>query len=1099
VPEPGPVVSSGAMAADDALPSARDTLELYGREREIGELRSAFEQACSGRASTLLLVGEAGIGKTRLAQAFADEASGRGALAVWGRAWEAGGAPPFWPWIEALRSSLDRELLDRAALGVERLAVLGQLVPELAPAATTPAPLDPAAARFRLFEAVSAYLQASARSRPLVLVLDDLHAADLGSLSLLHFVSRGIRDARLVVIGTYRDVDARLSTAVHSALGRIAREGRYIALSRLSREAVERWVARVSPSPELVASLWERTEGNPLFILETLRLVREQGRGAAAPRLPELVREVIEARLGALSPPTRALLEAAAVFGRRAEIGLAAAVSGIELVRARDLSTEAVRANVLGQLGSDVVEFTHILLRDALYEGLPARRRAELHAAALGALGPGGTEPAETTLSEVVHHAFAAVPVVSEDEAVAWARRAAARAVETLAYDDAADWLERALAALPRDAEHELERFALLLAAAEAEVGAGRVGKARDNSRQAAAIARARRDPPRFAEAALSFGRIYTLASVPAELVALLEEALASLPNEDSALRARLLARLGSALQPARDPEHPMALARHAIAMAQRIGDSRAELEVLLAAGSALGYFAHPRERAELNRKLLEIADRGGDRVPGLRARVRLAMDCLEQSELAQAEAYVREYERLAGPADVPSLGWLANSLCAMIAVLRGRFAEAEDRLAAARALALRIEDANAPLTLALQRIGLLRAAGRDAELAEAAPAAIERVSASADLWYARAFAASTNAAAGRVGEARALLGVISGDLEAMRSRVSLTWVAEACVATGDAATADRIFEPLSLLADRNHAWGLPAMVCEGPITHALGRLAVLLARYDEALIHLSDAQRRAEAMQALPSRARIDLALAEALIRRDQPGDREKARRCLQSAVDTAEALGISALVERATELSRRIAGDRAPATPPHSGSDVPAVPSFAMRREGDVWTISGDGEFRLKDSRGLRILARLVDQPGREFHVTDLLAPEGESGYVADSGAVLDRTALARYRERLDDLREQQREAEAFMDAGRAERLGAEIDALAAELARAVGLGGRLRKAGSTSEKARVNVRQRLRDAIDKVAQHSPRLGQHLRWAVRTGTFCSYDPAGR
>jgi hypothetical protein len=168
-------------------------------------------------------------------------------------------------------------------------------------------------------------------------------------------------------------------------------------------------------------------------------------------------------------------------------------------------------------------------------------------------------------------------------------------------------------------------------------------------------------------------------------------------------------------------------------------------------------------------------------------------------------------------------------------------------------------------------------------------------------------------------------------------------------------------------------------------------------------------------------------------------------------------------------------------------------------MRREGDVWAIRGASEIRLKDSRGLRILAQLVEQPGREFHVTELLAPPGEAGYTTDAGEMLDAVAIARYRERLEDLREQEREAEQFADLARADRLRAEMDALSDELSRAVGLGGRTRRAGSTAEKARVNVRQRLRDAIEKVAQHDPVLGRHLRWAVRTGNFCCYDPARR
>jgi hypothetical protein len=1037
---------------------------LYGRERELEALRDAFARARAGEASIALVVGEPGIGKSRLLQTFADEAAASGAAVAWGRAWEAGGAPPFWPWLEALRGLLERVDLGALALGAARLEALGQLVPEVSPAAAALPALEPEAARFRLFEAVGALLRAAARARAVLLVLDDLHAADLSSLALLHFVARNVRDAQLTVIGAYRDVEARLSEPVLEVLARVAREGRYLALSRLSQQDVQVWLESLSLPSALHSTLWERTEGNPLFILETLRLWRGHGMREPSRAVPELAREVLRARLSELSPAVLTLLEAAAVFGRRCALEEAAAVAGLDPIAAREALAEAVRNDVLAVPGSERIEFTHILLRDALYEALPAARRSELHAAALGVLGPHGPALTPGSLAAAVHHAFAAIPRLPVTEAVAWARAAAARAIGELAYDAAADWLERAVVSLPLAPELDRERCELLLASAEAEVGAGRTAKSLESSRMAAALARKLGDRERVAEAALSYGRVYTLATVPAELVALLEEALAALPREDGPQRARLLARLASALQPARDPEPPMALARDAIAMARRLADPRTELEVLAASGSALGYFAQPAERADSARDLISLADRLGDRARGLRGRARLAMDLLEQGQIASAEAHVQEQERLASTIDLPSFGWLASALGATIATVRGRFSEAEEKLERARALAARIDDANASLTLTLQRVALLRAAERRDELRSVAPAAIERVFSVADLWYARAFAASVNASAGLLVEARVMLAAVLQDLEPMRSRPALTWVAEACVATADVSLAGHIFEPLSRFSNRNHCWGMKALVCEGPITLALGRLAALLDRHDEALRLLNEARARAETMQAQPWRERIELEIA-----------------ALRSAG------------------SGRSASAPAPrATGTESVSGI-TVQGFSMQREGDVWAIRGSAEIRLKDSRGLRILAHLLEHPGREFHVTELLAPPGEAGYAADAGEVLDAVSVARYRQRLEDLREQEREAAQFADLARAERLRAEMDALSDELARAVGLGGRARRAGSTAEKARVNVRQRLRDAIEKVAQHDPPLGQHLRWAVRTGNFCRYDPKQR
>jgi hypothetical protein len=172
------------------------------------------------------------------------------------------------------------------------------------------------------------------------------------------------------------------------------------------------------------------------------------------------------------------------------------------------------------------------------------------------------------------------------------------------------------------------------------------------------------------------------------------------------------------------------------------------------------------------------------------------------------------------------------------------------------------------------------------------------------------------------------------------------------------------------------------------------------------------------------------------------------------------------------------------------------PATEPFELVKEGDVWTIRADTTFRLRDSRGLSILATLVHHPGREFHATDLVAPSGEGGHVEDAGEVLDARAIAAYKQRLGELRDREAEATRHNDTHRATRAREEIEALASELAQGVGLGGRSRKASSTAEKARINVRKRILDAVNRIREHSPALAKHLERSVRTGVFCSYDP---
>jgi ElaB/YqjD/DUF883 family membrane-anchored ribosome-binding protein len=199
-----------------------------------------------------------------------------------------------------------------------------------------------------------------------------------------------------------------------------------------------------------------------------------------------------------------------------------------------------------------------------------------------------------------------------------------------------------------------------------------------------------------------------------------------------------------------------------------------------------------------------------------------------------------------------------------------------------------------------------------------------------------------------------------------------------------------------------------------------------------------------------------------------------------------------IAVWVERLKELvaSRGVAAVAPVSTAPA------AAPPFELIREGELWTIRADTTFRLRDSRGLSILAKLVTHPQREFHATDLVAPDGEQGHVEDAGEVLDARAIASYKRRLVDLREAEAEAIQNHDPQRAANLREEIEAFAHELAQGVGLGGRGRKASSTAEKARINVRKRLLDVFTRIGEHSPALAKHLKQAVKTGNFCSYDP---
>jgi DNA-binding SARP family transcriptional activator len=394
--------------------------DFVGRERELAALDEALADALAGRGRVVLLAGEPGIGKSRLAAELAARADGRGAQVLVGRCWEAGGAPAYWPWVQVLRGYVREAEPDalRAQLG-PGAADLAQIVPELRerfPDLPVPRSLEPAAARFRLFDAAAQFLAKASQSRPLVLVMDDLHAADAPSLLLLRFVVRELGSTHILLLGAYRDVDPSLGQALTEMLAEVTREQvtRRLALGGLSEREVARYVELTASdiaSSELVAGLHAQTEGNPLFVGEIMRLLSAEGvasQSAAAARraIPQSIREIIARRLAHLSPASERMLMLASVIGREFALDALAHMGGVSEHELLDILDEALAARVLFDLpdGAGRLRFAHVLIRDTLYEGLTSARRVRLHRLAVEALEAlYGDEPGPH-LAELAYH-----------------------------------------------------------------------------------------------------------------------------------------------------------------------------------------------------------------------------------------------------------------------------------------------------------------------------------------------------------------------------------------------------------------------------------------------------------------------------------------------------------------------------------------------------------------------------------------------------------------------------------------------------------------------------------------------------------------------
>lgn len=631
-------------------------------------------------------------------------------------------------------------------------------------------------------------------------------------------------------------------------------------------------------------------------------------------------------------------------------------------------------------------------------------------------------------------------------------------------------------------------RIDALLALGQAHIRAGEPSRGREVVLRAVELARTTSDASRLARGALVLGEHFSFAVVDATLVSLLEESLSLLGTTATPLRARVLARLASALQPCIEPRGPMALAREAIACIHEVGDPATRLAVLTSAGSALVYFAEPSERIAINREIVEIATVLGDQVRRARGELRLVFDMIETGDAHAADTHVDHYARIASGLTPPVYGWTSRMLRSLRATMRGQFAEAERLAAEAIALGPNLDDTNIRLGTLCQRAGLLLTATRWDELAAIEGDVRAAVLAITDAEYGRPCLLALAARLGRIDEARRGLAELVPVLERQRDRIGVAWLAQVCIVVGDRELAPVLLAMLQPFAQRWLAWGIAAMAIEGPVIETMGRLARLLDRHDDAVAWLDDARLRCEAAQAPPHLARVLVELAAALRERGGGGDDDLARRHLATARTIIDTIGMPGL---AASLDEPTPAPRAPA--------VPDGLAFRLVRDGEVWGVHVEQTtLRLKDSRGLQILAKLVDAPEVSLHVFELLGPDDGERDRGDAGEALDAKAIAAYRTRAQALRDAIEHAESIGDSESVERCRDELEAIGGELARGVGLGGRARREGSAIERARVNVRRRLTDAIGRIAAQHGELGRHLEWAVKTGVFCSYHPTG-
>ncbi|MFJ1798661.1 ATP-binding protein [Streptomyces sp. NPDC088180] len=1208
------------------------TPALFGRDHPAGVLRSEIARATDSHGGLVLVTGEAGIGKSTLVTDAAHEARRRGALVVGGSCWDSDNTPGYWPWVQILRG------LRRSATAAEwsaaqeasdgRLAVLLGDPVRVAmggtdgPGPTTlPAPgaaggtgsggargesgteagtsrlpgggSPEGAEAFGLFDAVTTALVTVSQSRPLVVVLDDLHSSDAASLRLLEFAAQHAWFERLLLIGTYRDVEVEAPghPLQQLILPLVSRAAATLTLTGLGRDEVGALMTVTTgrePGPQLVDEVHRRTGGNPFFVEQTARLWHS---GSPVSTIPPGVREAVRRRLALLPEPVVSLLTSAALLGREFRRQVLAVVHGSPVPHVDRLLESAVVARVVVPRPSGQYAFAHDLLRETLYASLDDAEARERHAAAVRSLDAHGGLGDAVRPGALARHAHLAGGALDRDRRIELLLAAARDASGRLADEEAVGHYRRALAVASGEAQEsgepeasagpagpegragpagpaacgpgaaggtgtvdaegqgpDLRRAALIgLDLAGQLRHAGETAEAQRLLDRSVALARGLDEPELLARVAITLHRDGSLGGRDVPTMGLLAEAHRGITGKEGQ-------------ESLSDDRLAQELAIHIMALARSGSDDEALAFSLWARHDSVWGLGSATERLELTDEMAVVGRRTQHQDMELHATSMSWVALLELGDPAFLDRF-RAFVRLAELTELPrfALGIAVDT--SLIAALQGRFAEATTALE---------DDALDPehndhaafgfmghhLHWALH---LLRGHFAEAEetLGELPgsgypyPGLLEAVTAVEQ------------------GDATPALRLIAehADPDAPYPRAFMPlWLrllAQTAAITGDPRLITRAEDELTPYTGQ---WIVSLYGCDigGPVDLWLGMLAAARDDQDAAVAALTEAAASSDRLGARPWAVRARLCLARSLLTRAgtagarpagaDAGDAGQARRLLGEVEREAGELALAHVVAEAAALRTAPPATTAPAAPPIGASTTSrsttsgpagpwaqgpaaapvrstagaaagssaeaeaeaeaagaaagsssagdrAVPSAEFRRNGPVWQLRWDGvTVHVPDAKGLRDLHSLLGLPGADVPAVRLLAPEGGDLVVAagrlGGDPVLDEEAKRRYKEHLARLDAEIDRAAARDDVRGVETYDRERQALLDQLRTAAGLGGRTRRLGDQTERARKTVTARIRDTLRKLDTLHPALAAHLKASVTTGTTCAYRP---
>jgi DNA-binding SARP family transcriptional activator len=921
LPVPVPTADLEPPAEQPPLPARLASSGLFvGRQAEMERLLGLWKEAVSGTLSVVLVAGEPGVGKTRLAAEFARAAHAEGATVLYGHCDENLGAP-YQPVAEALRSYViscpTRALESHVAVYGGELA---RLVPELRrrlPEAPSPLPAESEAERWRLFEAVGGLLADASRVAPVALVMDDLHWADQTTLLLLRHLARSPGHSALLMLGSYRETELAASHPLGETLADLRRDrlAERMTLRGLDEDETIALIATrtgADPEPDFGGAVHSATEGNPFFIEEVLthRAEREArtGRSLSLEELgvPEGVREVVGRRLARLSPATQQVLALASVVGREFDLELLLLVGETTEDQLLDCLDESLASRLIKEQlpVAGRYAFSHALIRQTLFDELASMRRARLHRRIGETLEHRYQLGQRDELSSLAHHFSEGAPAGTAAKAARYSLMAAERASDQLAFEEAAEFLRRGLAALASQGHpDEAVRADSLLALAQCQLAMFDVSSAKKVAEQAADAARALDSPERLGRAAVLRSYNITMGQPDSRAVELCTEALAALGDEHVSLRGQIMAALARYRYFAEgDVDAADELARDALVLARRAGDRNALTIAIHARAVTLANMHSPWDVIQLAEELLSLDAESRDRtiqVYGHRIR---ALPRLAMGDVSGFDADTADVHRYG--TELHMTQYLAEAALwrALRAIFSGEF-EAAERISAE--VLVHAQGEPDLVASALGQIVYLRA--EQGRLPEVEFMLVAGLQDNPQMAVIRAGLTLCRARLGKLEEAAADLEHFAHDGLTTLPRdfmwaASLTLLAEACAHVGNRNLAAAVEQQLRPYRGLLVIEGL-GIACAGAADRYLGILAATRDRWSEA----EELYRAALALEqrsgAIPNLARTKLWYATMLRSRGQEHDPLRGA-LATDALATAHKLGMADVASRASLL---------------------------------------------------------------------------------------------------------------------------------------------------------------------------------------------------